>query len=77
MSLSTLAVLELTMWTKLSLNSQRSSCLCLWNAGIKGVYHLAHQSKFLKKERKKEKKKERKNKRKKEQKKERKKDRKK
>jgi hypothetical protein len=34
-----LAVLELTLWTKLSSNSQRSGCLCLPSAGIKGMSH--------------------------------------
>lgn len=34
-----LAVLKLTMQTKLALNSQRFSCLCLPGAGIKGMYY--------------------------------------
>lgn len=32
-----LAVLELAMWTKLALNSWKSTCPCLLNADIKGV----------------------------------------
>jgi hypothetical protein len=38
-----LDVLELTLKTRLTSNSQRSSCLCLLSAGIKGVHyhHLA------------------------------------
>jgi hypothetical protein len=31
-----IAVLEFILWT---LNSQRSACLCLLSAGIKGVHH--------------------------------------
>jgi hypothetical protein len=35
-----LAVLELALQTRLALNSQRFTSLCLWGAGIKGVrYH--------------------------------------
>jgi hypothetical protein len=33
-----LAVLELTLWTRLASNSLRSACLCLLSAGIKGVH---------------------------------------
>ena len=33
------AVLELTLQTRLALNSQRSTCLCLLSAGIKGMHH--------------------------------------
>ena len=32
-------VLELTLKTRLTSNSQRSACLCLSNAGIKGLHH--------------------------------------
>ena len=32
-------VLEPTLWTRLALNSQRTICLCLPSAGIKGLYH--------------------------------------
>lgn len=31
--------LELTVWTRLALNSQRSACLCRPSAGIKGLCH--------------------------------------
>ena len=34
-----LAVLELALWTRLALNSQWSTCLCLPDTGIKGVRH--------------------------------------
>ena len=34
-------VLELTLQTRLALNSQRSICLCLLSARIKGVHHCA------------------------------------
>ena len=34
-----LAVLELALYTRLALNSQRSICLCLLSARIKGVCH--------------------------------------
>lgn len=34
-----LVVQELTVWTRLALNSQRSSCLCLLKAGIKTMCH--------------------------------------
>ena len=34
-----LAVLELTLYTRLATNSQRSTCLCLPSAGIKAVCH--------------------------------------
>jgi hypothetical protein len=34
-----LAVPELTLWTRLTSNSQRSASLCLPSAGIKGVHH--------------------------------------
>jgi hypothetical protein len=39
-----LAVLELTLQTRLASNSQRFTCLCLSSAGIKGVchHHLAY-----------------------------------
>jgi hypothetical protein len=36
-----LAGLELTMWTWMSLTSQRSACLCHPSVGIKGMYHHA------------------------------------
>jgi hypothetical protein len=36
-----LAVPELTLWTRLVSDSQRSACLCLLSAGIKGVCHHA------------------------------------
>jgi hypothetical protein len=35
------AVLELSMWTRLASNSQRSICLRLLSAGIKRVHHYA------------------------------------
>lgn len=31
--------LELTVYNRLALNSQRPACLCLLSAGIKGVQH--------------------------------------
>ena len=34
-----LAVLELTLKTRLALNSQESTCPCLLSAGIKGIHH--------------------------------------
>jgi hypothetical protein len=34
-----MAVLELALQTRLHLNSQRSFCLCLLSAGIKGMHH--------------------------------------
>ena len=34
-----LTALELILWTRLALNSQRSACLCCPSAGIKGVLH--------------------------------------
>ena len=34
-----LAVLELSLQSRLTLNSQKSSCLCLTSAGIKGMHH--------------------------------------
>ncbi|KAM7337089.1 hypothetical protein ACRRTK_003208 [Alexandromys fortis] len=34
-----MAVLKLTMWTRLALNSQRPTCLSLLSTGIKGVCH--------------------------------------
>ena len=34
---SFLVVLELTLWTRLALNSQKSACLCLPSTGIKGL----------------------------------------
>lgn len=34
-----LAVLEPALKTRLASNSQRSTCLCLLNAGIKGLCH--------------------------------------
>ena len=34
-----LAVLELTPYTRLAVNSERSACLCLPSAGIKCVCH--------------------------------------
>lgn len=34
-----LAVLELSMWTSLASNSQRSSCICLPSAGTKDMHH--------------------------------------
>ena len=33
-----LTVLKLAWWTRIASNSQRFTCLCLWNAGIKGVH---------------------------------------
>ena len=43
-----LAVLELTMYTRLASNLQRSACLCLPSAGIKSIcYHTPHKV-FLK-----------------------------
>ena len=36
---TTLVVLELALQTRLVLNSQRTACLCLLSAGIKGVHH--------------------------------------
>ena len=44
------AVLLLTMQTRLVLNSQRSACLCLLSAGIKGVRHhhyLAYRASLI------------------------------
>ena len=43
-----LGVLELTLWTRVALNSQRSTCLCLLSVVIKGVHHhtAAKQSIF-------------------------------
>ena len=41
-------VLELTLYTRLSLNSQRSVCLCLPSAGIKDVcYHTLNSQKSV------------------------------
>jgi hypothetical protein len=34
-----LNVLELTLYTRLALNLQGSTCFCLQGAGIKGIYH--------------------------------------
>ena len=34
-----LAVLKLILQTMLTLNSQRSPCLCLLSTGIKGIHH--------------------------------------
>lgn len=41
-SLCGVAVLELALQTGLALNSQRSACLCLLSAGIKGIAATAH-----------------------------------
>lgn len=38
-SLYFLPVLDLNMWTRLSLKSQRSTCLSLLSSGVKGVYN--------------------------------------
>lgn len=38
---ATLVRLELTMQTRLDLISQRSLCLCLSSAGVRGVHHHA------------------------------------
>ena len=47
-----LAVLELTLQSKLDLNSERSACLCLPSAGTNGVchHHLARQLFLLEKD---------------------------
>jgi hypothetical protein len=37
----TLAVLELSLYSRLTLNPQRSACPCLSSAGTKGVCHYA------------------------------------
>lgn len=42
-----LAGLELTMYTKLALNSQRSACLFLPHVGIKDIYHHAWPYAFI------------------------------
>jgi hypothetical protein len=34
-----LAVLELDLYTRLALNSERSTCLCLLSSEVKGVQH--------------------------------------
>jgi hypothetical protein len=34
-----MAVLELVLYTSLATNSQKSTCLCLLTAGIKGMCH--------------------------------------
>ena len=34
-----MVVLELAMWTRLALNSERSTSLCFPSAGIKGMHH--------------------------------------
>jgi hypothetical protein len=41
-SLCSLALLELALWTRLALNSEIFACLCLQSAGIKGVHHHTH-----------------------------------
>ena len=45
-----LAVLELTMLTRLACNSQRSACFCLPSAGVKAVWVVLCSAKgtFLK-----------------------------
>lgn len=35
-----LVVLELTLQTRLGLDSQKSACLCFTSAGVKGMRHL-------------------------------------
>ena len=42
-----LAVLELTMQTRLASNSLRSACLCLPSAGIKDVCHCVQMKIFI------------------------------
>jgi hypothetical protein len=44
-----LAVLKLTMKTRLASNSQRSTCLCLRTAGTKGIHHYTWLNLFFKK----------------------------
>ena len=36
---SALAILELTLYIRLALNSQNSTCLCLLGAGVKSMHH--------------------------------------
>jgi hypothetical protein len=43
-----LAVLKMALQTRLASNSQRSTCLCLPSAGIKGFHHHCLAEKFLK-----------------------------
>lgn len=42
-----LVALELTLWTKLALNSQKSACLGLPSAGIKDMHHHAQLFKIF------------------------------
>ena len=39
LNIAALAILKLSLYTRLALNSQRSVCLCFPSAGIKGVCH--------------------------------------
>ncbi|EGW00444.1 hypothetical protein I79_016021 [Cricetulus griseus] len=40
------AGMEVTLYTRLASNSQRSSCLFLLSAGIRGVHHLTSPHPF-------------------------------
>jgi hypothetical protein len=42
-----LAVLKLSLWSRLALNSQRSACFCCLDAWIKGVHHPSPTMKIL------------------------------